>query len=61
MHSLMRGRWKHAYGGAPLSYSTKALEQAPYINAHFTNNSIIQLKEINIGVAVSVQDGLLFR
>lgn len=47
------------YNDIVIKAAAKALEQAPGVNAHFTNNSIIQMKEINIGVAVSVQDGLV--
>lgn len=37
----------------------KALEMAPYMNATFDGNNIMILKNINIGIAVAVDKGLI--
>ena len=37
----------------------KALKEFPLINSHFANNEIRQFSDVNIGVAVSLEEGLV--
>jgi pyruvate dehydrogenase E2 component (dihydrolipoamide acetyltransferase) len=58
------GEYEQRAGGKPgylpliIRASAAALRAHPRINAHFLGNVIRQFSEVNIGVAVSLEDGL---
>ena len=64
-----RDRNKKAYAdreGLPLSFvpfvvkaSAEALKRNPTLNAHWTENGLLAKRRINVGVAVSLDDGLI--
>ena len=60
-----RGEWRAAFGIMPslndivLKAAVVALEAHPALNAAFVDGSIHRYREINLGVAVDVEDGLV--
>jgi pyruvate dehydrogenase E2 component (dihydrolipoamide acetyltransferase) len=50
---------KYSYNDFILKASAEAIEEFPVINALFSNNEIEYRKEINIGLAVGLENGLI--
>ena len=60
-----RGEWRAAYGLVPslndilLKAVAAALEAHPALNSAFVNGEVHRYREVNLGVAVDVEDGLV--
>ena len=60
-----RGEWRAAYGLVPslndilLKAVAAALEAHPALNSAFVNGEVHRYREVNLGVAIDVEDGLV--
>jgi len=54
-----RGRVKVSYHDLLIKACGRALAEQPAMNVFFQDNALVQRKEINIGLAVAIDDGLM--